>query len=56
MPPLERELIDIQVNAAIRKGQVLFSVEELEGARPVTVAIRTAPIAVDGAAWSAPPG
>jgi two-component system sensor histidine kinase HydH len=48
LPPLEADLIDIQVDAAIRKNQVLFSVEELEGKRPVTVAIRTAPIAVDG--------
>jgi signal transduction histidine kinase len=56
LPPLERDLIDIQVDAAIRKGQVLFSVEELAGGRPVTVAIRTAPIAaadgrVVGATW-----
>jgi two-component system sensor histidine kinase HydH len=48
LPPLEADLIDIQVDAAIRKNQVLFSVEELEGKRPVTVAIRTAPVAVDG--------
>ena len=44
----EADLIDIQVDAAIRKRQVLFSVEELEGERPVTVAIRTAPLEVDG--------
>ena len=44
LPPLEADLIDIQVDAAIRKKQVLFSVEELEGDRPVTVAIRTAPV------------
>ncbi len=48
LPPLEADLIDIQVDAAIRKKQVLFSVEELEGERPVTVAIRTAPLVVDG--------
>jgi two-component system, NtrC family, sensor histidine kinase HydH len=48
LPPLEADLIDIQVDAAIRKKQVLFSVEELEGERPVTVAIRTAPVFVDG--------
>jgi len=48
LPPLEADLIDIQVDAAIRKKQVLFSVEELEGERPVTVAIRTAPVVVDG--------
>ena len=39
----EADLIDIQVDAAIRKKQVLFSIEELRGASPVTVAIRTAP-------------
>jgi signal transduction histidine kinase len=48
LPPLEADLIDIQVDAAIRKKQVLFSVEELDGERPVTVAIRTAPLVVDG--------
>jgi two-component system, NtrC family, sensor histidine kinase HydH len=48
LPPLEADLIDIQVDAAIRKKQVLFSVEELEGPRPVTVAIRTAPLVVAG--------
>ena len=48
LPPLEADLIDIQVDAAIRKKQVLFSVEELAGDRPVTVAIRTAPVMVDG--------
>ena len=48
LPPLESDLIDIQVDAAIRKKQVLFSVEELEGERPVTVAIRTAPVMVNG--------
>ncbi len=48
LPPREADLIDIQVDAAIRKEQVLFSVEELEGDRPVTVAIRTAPLIVAG--------
>ncbi len=48
LPPLEADLIDIQVDAAIRKKHVLFSVEELAGERPVTVAIRTAPVEVDG--------
>jgi two-component system, NtrC family, sensor histidine kinase HydH len=48
LPRLEAELIDIQVDAAIRKKNVLFSVEELEGLRPVTVAIRTAPVLIDG--------
>ena len=48
LPPLEADLIDIQVDAAIRKRQPLFSIEELAGARPVTVAIRTAPVVVDG--------
>ena len=48
LPELEAALIDIQVDAAIRRRQVLFSVEELESPRPVTVAIRTAPLEVDG--------
>jgi two-component system, NtrC family, sensor histidine kinase HydH len=48
LPELEADLIDIQVDAAIRKKQVLFSVEELADERPVTVAIRTAPVLVDG--------
>jgi two-component system, NtrC family, sensor histidine kinase HydH len=48
LPPLEADLIDIQVDAAIRKKQALFSVEELEGGRPVTVAIRTEPLIVQG--------
>jgi signal transduction histidine kinase len=56
LPALEADLIDIQVDAAIRKQQVLFSVEELEGKRPVTVAIRTAPITagghIVGATWA----
>jgi two-component system, NtrC family, sensor histidine kinase HydH len=47
LPPREADLIDIQVDAAIRKGQALFSVEELGGDRPVTVAIRTAPVMVN---------
>jgi two-component system sensor histidine kinase HydH len=55
LPPLEADLIDIQVDAAIRKKQVLFSVEELTGGPPVTVAIRTAPVIVNkrvvGATW-----
>ena len=55
LPELEADLIDIQVDAAIRKKQVLFSVEELADERPVTVAIRTAPVQVDcrvvGATW-----
>ncbi len=55
LPTLEADLIDIQVDAAIRKGQVLFSVEELEGQSPVTVAIRTAPLMLGdrclGATW-----
>jgi signal transduction histidine kinase len=48
LPPLEADLIDIQVDAAIRKQQELFSIEELGGVRPVTVAIRTAPVVVNG--------
>lgn len=48
LPPLEADLIDIQVDAAIRKKQVLFSVEELEGEHPATVAIRTAPLLSEG--------
>jgi two-component system, NtrC family, sensor histidine kinase HydH len=55
LPELEAGLIDIQVDAAIRKKQVLFSVEELADDRPVTVAIRTAPVIVNkrvvGATW-----
>ena len=55
LPPLEADLIDIQVDAAIRKRQVLFSVEELESDPPATVAIRTAPTIVGervvGASW-----
>ena len=48
LPEQEAGLIDIQVDAAIRKRKVLFSVEELEGERPVTVAIRTAPLEIEG--------
>jgi two-component system, NtrC family, sensor histidine kinase HydH len=48
LPPLEADLIDIQVDAAIRKGQVLFTVEELADRRPVTVAIRTEPVVIKG--------
>ncbi len=48
LPPREADLIDIQVDAAIRKKQVLFSVEEVAGPSPITVAIRTAPVIVDG--------
>jgi two-component system, NtrC family, sensor histidine kinase HydH len=55
LPPAEADLIDIQVDAAIRKKQVLFSIEELEGRTPVTVAIRTAPVTINdrlsGATW-----
>ncbi len=56
LPPREADLIDIQVDAAVRKKQELFSVEELTGdGPPVTVAICTAPVIVDGrpvgAAW-----
>ena len=55
LPPLEAPLIDIQVDAAIRKKQPLFSIEEIAGPRPLTVAIRTAPVVVGervvGATW-----
>ena len=34
LPPFEADLIDIQVDAAIRKKQVLFSVEELQAIGP----------------------
>jgi two-component system, NtrC family, sensor histidine kinase HydH len=44
-PPREADLIEIQVDAAIRKDQVLFVVEDVP---PSTVAIRTAPVRVDG--------
>jgi two-component system sensor histidine kinase HydH len=48
LPPLETDLIDIQVDAAIRKQQKLYSIGELEGDSPVTVAIRTEPLVVRG--------
>ena len=48
LPPLENELIEILVDAAIRKRQPLLSVQELQGEIPVTVAIRTAPIESGG--------
>ncbi len=55
LPGLESGVIEIWVYAAMRRNQVLFSIAELEGDRPVTVAIRTAPIAVGdrvlGATW-----
>lgn len=57
LPSQESELIEILVNAAIRKRQPLLSVQELGGDVPVTVAIRTAPIEDDdrdrvlGATW-----
>ncbi|MHB1558873.1 MAG: sensor histidine kinase [Isosphaeraceae bacterium] len=58
LPPREIDLIEILVHAAIRKKQPLLSIEELEGAGPMTVAIRTAPIEaktgdrVLGATWA----
>jgi len=56
LPPREADLIDIQVDAAIRKRQVLFSVSELDGGpTAAAVAIRTAPVEfgghVVGASW-----
>lgn len=57
LPPLENELIEILVDAAIRKRQPLLSVQEIESPIPATVAIRTAPIESDdggrvlGATW-----
>ncbi len=48
LPPLETDLIDIQVDAAIRKQQKLYSIGGLEGDSPVTVAIRTEPLIVRG--------
>ena len=55
LPAREADLIDIQVDAAIRRRQVLFSVEQLEGPSPVAVAIRTAPLMLGdrclGAVW-----
>ena len=47
-PRCETDLIDIQVDAAIRKQQKLYSIGELEGDSPVTVAIRTEPLMVRG--------
>jgi signal transduction histidine kinase len=55
LPPLEADLIDVQVDAAIRKRQIQLVVEELPAPRPVAVAIRTAPLfandRVVGATW-----
>ena len=48
LPPVENELIEILVDAAVRKRQPLLSVQELGGEIPVTVAIRTAPIEESG--------
>jgi two-component system, NtrC family, sensor histidine kinase HydH len=45
-PPSEADLIEIQVDAAIRKDQRLFVIEEVYPAG--TIAIRTAPVAADG--------
>jgi signal transduction histidine kinase len=54
LPPLEADLIDIQVDAAIRKKQVLFSVSELDGGHTAaSVAIRTSPIEFEGRAIGA---
>jgi two-component system, NtrC family, sensor histidine kinase HydH len=44
-PPREADLIEIQVHATIRKNERLFVVEIVP---PSTVAIRTAPVIVDG--------
>ncbi len=58
LPPREIDLIEILVHAAIRKKQPLLSIEELEGAGPMTVAIRTEPIQsrtgdrILGATWA----
>ena len=54
LPPRETDLIDIQVDAAIRKRQRLYSIGELEGDSPVTVAIRTEPLMVPGTWWALP--
>lgn len=55
LPPVEADLIDILVDAAIRKNHDLYSIAELDDPRPVTVALRTAPILVGsrivGATW-----
>jgi len=48
LPAREADLIEIQVDATIRKNRVLFAVEEVEGPRPTTVAIRAEPVAVGG--------
>jgi two-component system, NtrC family, sensor histidine kinase HydH len=48
LPPHEADLIEILLHATIRKKHVIFSVQELPGERPVTVAIRTAPVEVNG--------
>ena len=48
LPEREADLIEIQVDATIRKNRILFAVEEVEGPRPTTVAIRAEPVAVDG--------
>ena len=57
LPEPEGDLIEIQVDASIRKRRQLFAVSEVEGARPTTVALRTAPVVdprtgeVVGATW-----
>ena len=48
LPDREADLIEIQVDAAIRKDRVLFAVEEVQAPGPTTVAIRAEPVAVDG--------
>ncbi len=52
-PEREFDLIEIRVNAAIRKNKVLFGVESVP---PSTVAVRTAPVyyegAIVGATWT----
>jgi signal transduction histidine kinase len=48
LPGLEAGVIEIWVDAAMRKNQVLFSIAEVEEERSVTVAIRTAPISAGG--------
>ncbi|MCA1686547.1 MAG: hypothetical protein LC745_11355 [Planctomycetia bacterium] len=48
LPEREADLIEIQVDAAIRKNRVLFAVEEVEGPRATTVAIRSGPVVVGG--------
>ncbi len=44
-PPREVDLIEIQADAAIRRNQPFFVVEDVP---PSTVAIRTAPVTIDG--------